>query len=220
MAVTKYAELEWVRQLVALGAAELGENRPQQLVQRAKEISEPVHWHLIGHLQRNKVRSILPLVSLVHSIDSVRLLEAIERIAGELDLKPRVLLEVNLSGEKAKHGFQADELLAAWEEIRRIERTQVEGLMTMAAYSENPEDARPIFSRLRELRDELRSRSSAPAAARFQHLSMGMTGDFEVAIEEGATLVRIGSAIWEGLEAVHPLEGGPHPRTPPLSKGG
>ncbi|HEY3965645.1 MAG TPA: YggS family pyridoxal phosphate-dependent enzyme [Planctomycetaceae bacterium] len=199
VAVTKYAEREWVRQCVALGVAELGENRPQQLVQRAGEITEKVHWHLIGHLQRNKVRSILPLTSLVHSIDSVRLLGAIERIAGELDLTPRVLLEVNLSGETAKHGFQVDELRAAWEEIQRVERTQVEGLMTMAAYSDTPEDARPIFSRLRELRDELRSRSNAPAAARCQHLSMGMTGDFEVAIEEGATLVRIGSALWEGL---------------------
>lgn len=201
VAVTKYAELDWVRRLVALGVVELGENRPQQLAQRAGEISAPVHWHLIGHLQRNKVRSILPLTSLIHSADSVRLLEAVERIAGELDLRPRVLLEVNLSGEEAKHGFRAEELTATWNEIARCERTQVEGLMTMAAYSDNPEDARPVFARLRELRDQLRSQSSPELALRLQQLSMGMTGDFEVAVEEGATIVRIGSALWEGLAA-------------------
>jgi pyridoxal phosphate enzyme (YggS family) len=202
VAVTKYAELEWARRLVELGVGELGENRPQQLVRRVGQISQPVHWHLIGHLQRNKVRSILPITNLIHSVNSVRLLEAIERIAGELDLRPRVLLEVNLSGEAAKHGFRAEELGAAWDDVQRFERTAVEGLMTMAAYSDNPEDARPVFARLRELRDELRSRSGALFAARFQHLSMGMTGDFEVAVEEGATLVRIGSALWDGLESL------------------
>jgi pyridoxal phosphate enzyme (YggS family) len=215
VAVTKYAELEWVRRLIGLGVCELGENRPQQLVQRAGQISDLVHWHLIGHLQRNKVRSILSLANLIHSADSIRLLEAIERIACETDLHPRVLLEVNLSGEEAKHGFQSGELLAAWSEIERLERTTVEGLMTMAAYSDNPEDARPVFVKLRELRDELRSRSSAPLAARFQQLSMGMTGDFEVAIEEGATLVRIGSALWEGLPSTPPTRSDCEPRTPP-----
>lgn len=220
VAVTKYAELEWIRSLVGLGVAELGENRPQQLVQRAGQISEPVHWHLIGHLQRNKVRSILPLASLIHSVDSVRLLEAIERIACEMDLPSRVLLEVNLTGEAAKHGFRAEELSAAWDVIKRLERTKVEGLMTMAAYSDNPEDARPVFTRLRELRDELRSSLDESLAAGFQQLSMGMTGDFEVAVEEGATLVRIGSALWEGLEVAPPTAAEPLPRTPPLSKGG
>ena len=201
VAVTKYAEMEWVRQLIGLGVTEMGENRPQQLIQRAGLIAEPVAWHLIGNLQRNKVRSILPRVCLIHSVDSVRLLESIERIAGELDLRPRVLLEVHLSGEAAKQGFDVAELRTAWDQIRQLERTQVIGLMTMAAYSENPENARPVFSRLRELRDELRLRCTGSFAVQFQHLSMGMTGDFEVAIEEGATLVRIGSALWDGLAA-------------------
>lgn len=205
VAVTKYAQLDWVRCLVSLGAVELGESRPQQLIQRAQELGAPahrhlpVHWHLIGNLQRNKVRAVLPCLNMLHAADSLRLLEAVDRIARELDLRPRVLVEVNLSGEKSKHGFQADELLAAWDQITQLERLQTEGLMTMAAYSPDPENARGKFTRLRELRDELRSRSDHKVAAKLNHLSMGMTGDFEVAIEEGATIVRIGSALWDGL---------------------
>ncbi|MBS0266212.1 MAG: YggS family pyridoxal phosphate-dependent enzyme [Planctomycetes bacterium] len=201
VAVTKYAELDWVRAIVALGMQELGENRPQQLLQRADQITAPVQWHLIGPLQRNKVRALLPRVTLIHSVDSVRLLEAIERIAGELQLQPRVLLEVNLSQEEAKHGFSEAELRDAWTSIQTLQHTQVMGLMTMAAYSEQAEEARPVFSQLCRLKNELSQQMPAARADQFRHLSMGMTGDFEVAIEEGATLVRIGSALWQGLEA-------------------
>jgi hypothetical protein len=197
VAVTKYAELDWIRALVDLGVAQFGENRPQQLVVRAQAIETPVHWHLIGHLQRNKVRSILPLTTLIHSADSLRILEAIDRIAAELDLRPRVLIEVNLSGEEAKHGFQIGRLREEWDSVLTLGRLQIEGLMTMAAYSPEPENSRPAFQQLRELRDELQARSGA--AVELKDLSMGMTGDFEVAIEEGATLVRVGSALWEGL---------------------
>ena len=195
IAVTKYAEIEWVRRLVELGASELGESRPQQLVQRAHEIPGQVHWHLIGPLQRNKVRSILPLTTLIHSADSLRLLEGINRIAGELALRPRVLIEVNLSGEAARHGFQTGDLLAAWQNILKLPHVEIDGLMTMAAYSLDPESARPAFVRLRELRDELQSRSG-PLGVRLEQLSMGMTGDFEVAIEEGATMIRVGTALF------------------------
>lgn len=210
VAVTKYAQLDWVRCLVELclaelGVVELGESRPQQLVQRAQELGASVHkhlairWHLIGNLQRNKVRSVLPHLTLLHSVDSLRLLESIDRIAQELDLRPRVLVEVNLSGEEAKHGFAADELSSAWDQVVKLDRVQVEGLMTMAAYSPDPENARPAFVGLRGLRDELRERCDEKTRLKFRHLSMGMTGDFEVAIEEGATIVRIGSALWDGL---------------------
>src|SRR5258708_31738848 len=120
VAVTKYAELEWIRTLVGLGVIELGENRPQQLAARAQAIEAKVHWHLIGHLQRNKVRSILPLTTLIHSADSLRILEAIDRIAADLDLRPRVLIEVNLSGEVAKHGFQLDALRAEWDDVLKL----------------------------------------------------------------------------------------------------
>lgn len=197
VAVTKYAKLEWVRELTQQGEIELGESRPQQLVARAAELATPVHWHLIGSLQRNKVRMVLPAAALIHSVDSVRLLDAIDRIAGELSVTPRVLLEVNLSGEEAKHGFTRDQLLASWDQVAQFTRVRVEGLMTMAAYSAEPEAARPVFAELRQLRDELRARTGD--AAVLPQLSMGMSGDFEVAIEEGATMVRIGSALWENL---------------------
>lgn len=206
VAVTKYARLEWARALAALGVADLGESRPQQLVARSKELLEPVRWHLIGHLQRNKVRAVLPPTELIHSADSLRLLESIERIAGELDLRPRVLIEVNLTGEEAKHGFREEELEAAWSDVLKLERVRIEGLMTMAAYSDDPEEARPTFKRLRELRDRLQSMSPAGARTGLTQLSMGMTGDFEVAVEEGATIVRIGGALWEGLEAADPAD--------------
>jgi pyridoxal phosphate enzyme (YggS family) len=205
VSVTKYAQLDWVRCLVDQGVVELGESRPQQLVQRAQELGAPlpgllpVHWHLIGNLQRNKVRLVLPRITLLHAADSLRVLESIDRIARELDLCPRVLIEVNLSGEEAKHGFQADELSSAWNQVVKFERVHVEGLMTMAAFSPDPQTARPAFARLRELHAELRARCDEGTRSQFRHLSMGMTGDFEVAIEEGATIVRIGSALWDGL---------------------
>jgi pyridoxal phosphate enzyme (YggS family) len=197
--VTKYAQIDWVRALVRQGECELGESRPQQLVKRAAELTDPVRWQLIGSLQRNKVRLVLPVVSRIHSVDSVRLLESIDRIAGELGLRPRLLLEVRLSGEEAKQGFEPDVLRQCWDQVQSFPHVLLEGLMTMAAYADDPEAARPVFAGLRQLRNELRSQS--PGAAALPHLSMGMTGDFEVAIEEGATLVRIGSALWEGLSS-------------------
>ncbi|MCH8830334.1 MAG: YggS family pyridoxal phosphate-dependent enzyme [Planctomycetes bacterium] len=197
IAVTKYAEPEWVRELVSLGVIELGESRPQQLIERVGDFPTSVHWHLIGHLQRNKARRVLPLTTLIHSVDSLRLLSAIDRLAEELDLRPRVLLEVNVAGETAKHGFDPQQLPTVWDEICAHERVQIEGLMTMAPRESDPENARPVFQRLRELRDELASRSTAPAT--LPVLSMGMSGDFEIAIEAGATHVRIGSRLYEGL---------------------
>lgn len=197
VAVTKYGELEWVRALVAAGAHDLGESRPQQLVARAVELALPVRWHLIGHLQRNKVKLVLPHTCLIHSVDSLRLLESISQQAGERGQPARVLLELHLSGEAAKDGFDKNELLSIWDQARALPHVQIEGLMTMAAYATDPEDARPTFAALSALRDELRSRS--PATCPLKHLSMGMSGDFEIAVEEGATIVRVGSALWEGL---------------------
>lgn len=203
VAVTKYARLEWVRaycdgELNGAQTFDLGEARPQQLVARAAELRDPrLRWHLIGPLQRNKIRAVLPEADLIHSCESLRLLQAIERIAGELDLRPRVLLEVNLARDEAKHGFAEEALEADWDQVLSIERTRVEGLMAMAAHADRPEDSRPVFRRLRELRDRLCRRS--PEGLPLATLSMGMSGDFEVAIEEGATLVRVGSALWEGL---------------------
>jgi pyridoxal phosphate enzyme (YggS family) len=199
VAVTKYAQLNWVSALVELGIADLGENRPQQLCERAEALAAAVRWHLVGHLQRNKVRKVLPLTVCVHSVDSWKLLDRIELLAAELDLRPRVLLEVNASGEASKDGFPLDELRGGWGRLPRYQRTQVAGLMTMAPFAEDPEAARPVFRRLRELREELEPRS--PAGGSLPELSMGMSHDFDVAIEEGATLIRVGSDLFAGLSA-------------------
>ncbi len=198
VAVTKYAQVEWVQTLVRLGVRELGESRPQQLIERVPLIAAEVKWHLIGHLQRNKARRVLQSVSLIHSVDSVRLLRALDRLADELTLRPRLLLEVNISGESAKHGFSTEELVENWQTVLSLNNLQVEGLMSMAPFSDNAENARRVFRRLRELRDRLAEQS--PASVALRELSMGMSGDFEVAIEEGSTIVRIGSLLYAGVE--------------------
>ncbi|NOX56607.1 MAG: YggS family pyridoxal phosphate-dependent enzyme, partial [Planctomycetes bacterium] len=197
VAVTKYAEVDWILCLVELGVHDLGENRPQQLLQRAAALPETIRWHLVGHLQRNKVRPILPVTAWIHSVDSVRLLDRIERLAGELNRRPRVLLEVNVSGEESKYGFSPSELQAEWPRIVKYQNMEIAGLMTMAPYVADPEQTRPVFRELRELRDRLRT--SVEGAPPLPELSMGMSNDFEVAVEEGATMVRIGSLLFEGL---------------------
>jgi PLP dependent protein len=197
VAVTKYAAMEHVSLLPELGVLDLGESRPQQLMERAAQLPAGVRWHLIGHLQRNKARKVLPLVSCVHSIDSLRLLATLDELAGEINVSPRVLLEVNVSGEAAKDGFAPDELLRSVDAIGACRHVRVEGLMTMAPLAEDAEAARPTFRGLRELRDRLKP--LLPALMPLNELSMGMSGDFEVAIEEGATMVRIGSSLFEGL---------------------
>lgn len=197
VAVTKYAELEWVRALIELGQRRLGESRPQQLSERFEQLPDTVEWHMIGHLQRNKVRPVLETGAVIHSVDSEKLLRRIERIADELDLTVRIFLEVNISGEESKHGFAPDEVPAMLPVLAECPHVETLGLMTMAPYSDNPEDARPCFRQLRELQDRLNAERSDDR--QLASLSMGMSGDFTVAIEEGATHVRIGSALFEGL---------------------
>lgn len=198
VAVTKYARLEWVRELIALGVRDLGESRPQQLVERAEQLDTDLRWHLTGPLQRNKARRTLPYCSLIHSIDSLRLLERLEVLAGELNLSPQLLLQVNISGEEAKQGFTPEELRSAATQLARLQQVQVAGLMTMAPHTSRPEETRPVFRGLRELRDELADQLQGRWP--LTELSMGMSSDFAVAIEEGATMVRVGSALFDGLE--------------------
>lgn len=212
VAVVKSAEWEWVRALLELDVRHLGESRPQHLVHRAAQLAAeaphlPVQWHLIGHLQRNKVRPVLPVARLIHSIDSLRLLERVGLIAGELRLQPRVLLEVNVSGEATKQGFPPEQLWSQWEALTSVPHVEVAGLMTMAPESDDPEAARPVFRGLRELRDRLRQRGPWE----LPQLSMGMSGDYEIAVEEGATLVRVGSRLFAGL-AGESARGGITPR--------
>ncbi|WP_437192455.1 YggS family pyridoxal phosphate-dependent enzyme [Planctomicrobium sp. SH527] len=200
IAVTKYAPWPAVLALLDLGHQALGENRPQQLIDRAEQVTRDrptanPHWHLIGQLQRNKVRSVLPDTCLIHSIDSVRLLERVEQIAVELGIRPEVLLQVNVSGEESKGGFHPDDVQASLERWSTGSAVRIVGLMTMAPLTEDESIVRASFQGLRELRDRLTTE-----AVPLPHLSMGMSGDFEIAIEEGATLIRVGSAIFDGCE--------------------
>ncbi len=194
--VTKYAGVAAARALVEAGCCELGESRPQELWAKSDALTDlSVHWHLIGHLQRNKVRQTLPHVALVHSVDSLRLIEAIDQAGGAAGLWSRVLLEVRVSPDAAKHGLAPDEVPAILDQLENFPHVAVHGLMTMASRAGGPEVARVEFARLRELRDEWAAK--APQCVTLDELSMGMSGDFEEAIREGATIVRIGSALFE-----------------------
>jgi pyridoxal phosphate enzyme (YggS family) len=194
VAVTKTVSADTAAIAAELGLLDLGESRPQELWKKAAAVPA-AQWHLIGHLQRNKLDRTVPLVTLLHSVDSERLLEALAAFGAKRGSPVSVLLEVNCSREAAKGGFSPEALPALSDKLKSLAGITLRGLMTMAAYSENPEDARPTFAELRRLRDDLRSRSGLA----LPDLSMGMSGDFEVAIEEGATLVRIGTTLFEGL---------------------
>lgn len=194
VAVTKYAEPAWVQALFDLGHRDFGESRPQQLASRAGEFPDEIRWHLIGHLQRNKVDLVLPVTTQIHSVDSLRLLKRISESSVKIDRTQSVLLEINISGEEAKDGLSPADLREQWQQFCELPGIQIDGLMTMAPHSDNPESSRSVFCGLRELRDEL-----AAGLLPLTELSMGMSGDFEAAIEEGATLVRIGSSLYDGL---------------------
>jgi len=196
VAVTKTVPVELAALLAELGVSELGESRPQELWKKAVALPA-VHWHLIGHLQRNKIDKSLPFAFMIHSVDSLRLLYALEEEARRQNRSLPVLLEVNASREPQKHGFMPDEVAAVAEQVAGLTFVRVRGLMTMAALEVEPEQCRPTFAELCRLRDSLRERFPAPHL--LEHLSMGMSNDFEVAIEEGATLVRLGTVLFEGM---------------------
>ncbi len=196
IAVTKYAAWEWVNVLARIHR-QFGESRPQQLVERAARRPD-LEWHLIGHLQSNKVRQAVRAASVIHSIDSRKLLQRVSRIAEEEDRSVEVLLQVNISGEASKSGFDPDTLLQQWEDTVAACTGPVTiiGLMTMAPKSESADQARPVFAALRTLRDRLVSRIPD---VRLTELSMGMSRDFDSAIAEGSTMIRVGSALFAGL---------------------
>jgi len=200
VAVTKYVGVPEIEALVAAGCTEIGESRPQELWRKAEQLHDrPIHWHMIGHLQRNKARRILPFTTLLHSGDSLRLLEAVDRLSQEAGRTIDVLLEVNVSGDETKHGFashKADPLLP---QLAQLSGLKIRGLMAMGRWGGSLDEARIDFIKLRDLRDKLAA--SCPPDISLDELSMGMSGDFEVAIEEGATMVRIGSALYEGIES-------------------
>lgn len=197
VAVTKYVGIVETQALIAAGCRDLGESRPQGLWAKAEAVDDPsVHWHMIGHLQRNKARRTLPLVWLTHSGDSLRLFQELNRLATTAS-PARVLLEVNVSGDQAKHGFAPDEVAGALPQLAELPHVAIQGLMAMAGLEGDADDARRDFAALRQLRDRLQD--NCPPQICLDELSMGMSRDFEVAIEEGATMVRVGSALFEGL---------------------
>jgi len=202
--VTKYVSATLTRLLLDAGCTDLAESRPQSLWAKAPVLADhrpTPRWHLIGHLQRNKIRRTLPLVSLVHSLDSLRLLEAIEAEAASAGLVCDALVEVNLAGDPARTGVMEADVEAILRAAAETPHVRVVGLMGMASTPDDVDGgaaARRQFARLRELRDTLAAR--VPTATGLPELSMGMSGDFVEAILEGATLVRVGSTLWEGIE--------------------
>lgn len=197
IAVTKYASEAAVRALYDMGHRHFGESRPQQLAARAAAFPADVRWHLIGHLQRNKADLVAPIVHRIHSVDSLRLLRKLNEVAAQADRRLSILLEVNISGESSKDGYSADAVRAEWAEITMASHLDVMGLMTMAPLAADATQTRTVFSGLRQLRDDLAQRGPWP----LPELSMGMSGDFEIAIEEGATMIRIGSTLFAGCES-------------------
>ncbi len=196
--VSKYVDAATTAHLVAAGCTVLGENRPQSMWEKATALNDPqIAWHLIGHLQRNKVKRTVEIATLIQSADSSRLLDAINIAGTETNRVVQVLLEVNISSEAAKHGFAPIELTSTIERVSQLRFVQVNGLMGMAGLAGNAADARREFAALRELMAT--QRSNLPDNVRLGELSMGMSGDFEIAIEEGATIVRVGSLLFNGL---------------------
>ncbi|QEG23237.1 YggS family pyridoxal phosphate-dependent enzyme [Mariniblastus fucicola] len=195
VAVTKYVDAATTRELFNAGATVLGENRPQVLEEKARQLSDlDIEWHMIGNLQRNKVKRTLAHATLIHALDRDSLIDAVAKEAAAQDKTVRCLLEVNVSGEESKHGFSADEVASAIERIVALPSIRLEGLMCMAGLAGDENDARGEFALLREIRDAHSDVQTDNVALR--ELSMGMSGDFEIAIEEGATIVRVGSALY------------------------
>lgn len=192
LVVSKTWPAEVVSEAVDAGQLLFGENRLQEGEEKIPDLPESLEWHFIGGLQRNKIRKVLPLFPVIHSISSMKLARFTNRVAGELGLNPRIFLEVNIGAEESKHGFSPDELTESLGEVLELENLNWQGLMCIPPRCETPEGARPWFSKVRQLQDELESISGR----KLPGLSMGMSGDFEVAIEEGSTIVRVGSAIF------------------------
>ena len=192
VAVSKSHPPEAIHAVLEAGQLLFGESRVQEARAKILQLPGRIRWHFIGHLQKNKVRHALPLFELFHGIDSLELAGDVDRIAEEAGAFPRVLLEVNAAGEATKFGFTPERVREQMEALLALGRLQIEGLMTIAPYAAEAEPSRRYFAALRELRDRLQTEFRVP----LPRLSMGMSGDFEVAIEEGATLVRVGTAIF------------------------
>ena len=194
IAVSKTKPVPMLQEAYDAGARDFGENKVQEILEKEPQLPSDIRWHMIGHLQTNKVKYIIDKVSMVHSVDSVRLAEAIEKEAEKKDICMPVLIEVNVAGEESKFGLSIEEVLPFLEEISSYEHLQVKGLMTIAPFVANPEENREVFQKLKKLSVDIAAKNINNV--NMSVLSMGMTNDYQVAVEEGATMVRVGTGIF------------------------
>lgn len=194
IAVSKTKPVSTLEEAYGLGVRVFGENKVQELTEKYDALPKDIEWHMIGHLQRNKVKYIIGKAALIHSVDSIRLAETIEKEAAKLDTTARILIEVNVAKEESKFGVMPEEVLEFVEKVSEFDHIRVEGLMTIAPFVENPEENRTIFAHLRKLSVDIAKKNLHNT--NMSVLSMGMTNDYRVAIEEGATMVRVGTGIF------------------------
>lgn len=194
MAVTKTVDDDRIMEAIEAGIDIIGESYVQEAKRKIEKMGRNIEWHMIGHLQSNKAKYAVKLFEMIHSVDRMDLAVELDRRAGAADLATKILIEVNISGEKTKSGVPYEEAMRLVKDISSLDNLSIQGLMTMAPWFDNPEDARPNFKALRELRDRIVEENINHVEMR--ELSMGMSGDYEVAVEEGATIVRVGRSIF------------------------
>ncbi len=194
IAVSKTKPLSDIEEAISCGMTDFGENKVQELLEKTEHVTTPVQWHLIGHLQTNKVRYVVDKGFLIHSVDSVRLARELQKEAVKKQAHCNILLEVNVAKEETKFGFAYEDVLDAISEIAPFSNVHIQGLMTIAPFVENPEENRDIFAKLHKLSLDIKSRNIDNV--NMSVLSMGMTNDYMVAVEEGATMVRVGTGIF------------------------
>lgn len=194
ISVSKTKPVEMLKEAYEAGSRDFGENRVQEILEKYGQMPEDVRWHMIGHLQKNKVRQVIDKAVLIHSVDTVELAEQIEKDAAKRDLTVDILLEVNVAEEESKFGFHTEEVEAAVLKIKELPHVHIKGLMTIAPFVSNSEDNREVFKKLYQLYVDIRSKNIDNV--NMSVLSMGMTGDYEVAVEEGATMIRVGTGIF------------------------
>ncbi|RHV28187.1 YggS family pyridoxal phosphate-dependent enzyme [Clostridium sp. OM05-5BH] len=194
IAVSKTKPVPMLQEAYDAGARDFGENKVQEILEKEPQLPSDIRWHMIGHLQKNKVRQVIDKVVLIHSVDTVGLAEQIEKEAVKRDLDVSILLEVNVAGEESKFGFAPEEVEKAAREIAKYPHVHIQGLMTIAPFVENSEENRGVFKKLYELYVDMKRKNIDNVTMNV--LSMGMTGDYQTAIEEGATMVRVGTGIF------------------------
>ena len=194
IAVSKTKPVEMLQTIYDAGSRDFGENKVQEMCDKIEQLPTDIRWHMIGHLQTNKVKYIVGRVSLIHSVDSLHLAQEIEKQAAKLDVIVPILIEVNIAEEESKFGIHKEETISLVREVATLPHIRIQGLMTIAPYVENPEDNRAYFRGIKQLSVDI-ARENIDNVS-MDCLSMGMTGDYEVAIEEGATMVRVGTGIF------------------------